>query len=171
MEGKVFKRNSLGWAILDIALLLVVLRLLAGCAPTPQVVTVVVPSIAILPLDSSDDALGRTGCDLMGQPVIFLNGKLTESSKSWVLVHERIHVAQVRAFKGGCEAFSKKYISDSTFKLRVELEAFCQVYLAQVSLGNKPSPDIQGIVWRIMNKYQSEYTEVEVRKYLDCEPP
>lgn len=41
-----------------------------------------------------------------------------------VVAHERTHLAQQSAFPGGPEAFMRRYMNDTAFKLKVEVEAY-----------------------------------------------
>jgi hypothetical protein len=39
--------------------------------------------------------------------------------------HDMVHVRQIMAYRGGCWPFMYRYKSDSAFKSRIELEAYC----------------------------------------------
>ena len=98
--------------------------------------TTVIPYTAVIPLEGSG-ALGRTNCDLAGQPYIQINLNVPPEYRVWILVHERAHVAQIRAFAGTCFDYMARYRDDTPFRLKQEAEAFCAVYTEQKKLGDE----------------------------------
>lgn len=169
------KRLSLAFAVT-----LATTSCCASQAPSPAagVIAVVQPYAAVLVLaDTADHSLGRTGCDLNGQPVIWLHRGLPPERVAAVLLHERVHVEQMRAYVDGCFEFAERYRSDAAFKLRAEAEAFCVVYEAQRRVGAAADPSVARILQILMTPgplgYGATWSEAEAKRAMACwsEPP
>lgn len=148
------------------------LLLALGCTHVveiPRVVTVVVPYVAVLPLEAERDStmLGKQRCDLNGNPTVFVDTTQTPETQRWILTHEAIHVAQTRVH-GGCKAFGERYRDDANFRLMVESEAFCQVALAQQAAGVKVWPDRRDIIWRLQFRYGLLVLPDSIEKAVRC---
>lgn len=161
------------------ALLLCLAVFLAGilvgeCAAQelPRIIVVTRPYAAMLPLDTADHALGRTGCDLGNQPVIYINPRIRAEYVPWVLTHEKIHAYQSWNYPGGCFAFAKRYAEDDAFRLQSEADAFCGVWQAQTESGMEPLPNLATIVALLLSPkqegYSGHWTEADVKKALAC---
>jgi hypothetical protein len=135
------------------------------------VVPVVSAYTAVLLIDDTlDVALGRTACDLNDNAVIYLRGGMARGQLESVLLHERIHVAQTRAFAAGCSAYVARYNSDDAFRLRVEAEAFCGVYEVQMRVSGAANPNLLAIVQTLMQQrsYKATWTPADVRRAMRC---
>jgi hypothetical protein len=149
---------------------LVLLALAVACQPIepPRVVTVVVPYTAVLPLDPGEtNIMGKSGCDMNGAPVIWIHPLLPPEEAQWVLVHERIHITQKYAH-GGCLPFMKKYREDRSFRLDMEVEAFCGTYLAQVAAKVPPNPTRDAIEHILHVYYGQIWSAQEVKDAMVC---
>ncbi len=162
-------KKYLTWTVI-VAFVIIIVNALQACT-MPAVVTVVEPYAALLPQDSSETYLGSMKCDLAGQPYMLLNPRLTPEQVSWVIIHERIHVSQARKYLGGCLNYAHRYETDSLFRLSQEAESFCGVFMAQRKVGINPDPDYEGIIWRLSNRYVSDYERAEVVQRMSCKPP
>ncbi len=124
LEGKV-KRNSLLWGIIDLALLLILLRLLAGCVrPIPETVapnTVGAP--VIVEISNATQSQGMTDCrhDTI---IVFIRADvaLTLNAVS-IFSHEATHAHDMRGWD--CNEYLKRYKSDPKFRLEMETHAYC----------------------------------------------
>lgn len=152
-------------------LLFVLLALLLACAPErpPQVVTVIQPYTAVIPLTTGGDTvLGQMRCDIgAGHSYIEIDTTLPPIRKAYVMMHEVTHTAQARGY-GSCRAFLAKYDQDSTFRLQVEADAYCHVFLAQRATKRDPDPTYEEIVTMLRTRYRAEYTRVYVERHLPC---
>lgn len=147
---------------------LALLCLVAGCTVS-RVVTVVQPYVAVLPIEAPDAVsyLGATRCDLQGHPYILVAPNVSEDSAQWILHHERVHILQIES-NGGCVKFVRRYASDTVFRLVVEAEAFCGVFVAQRALHLSPSPDFDRIVDLLQHWYGAAYTREAVLDAMPC---
>lgn len=117
-------------------LVVIVVRLFAGCArPAADSTAVVprqyqvVPYVPLLPLDSLSPNDGETRCDLLNHPIVLVKlSMMRDSSKAkYLLLHEGTHVRQVFAF-GDCFGFVERIRNDSKFRFAIEAEAYCAVW-------------------------------------------
>lgn len=155
-------RQYLKWVVIA-AFVIIIANLVACARPTP---------VAIIPLEEDDAVLGRVSCDsVKNVPIIGLAPRLDSAQRTWVLLHERIHLSQIKDFGKGCMAFSKRYISDLTFRLKIEAEAFCGVYFVQTAKKVSPEPTLDGIMWRLLNRYDAVWSPIEVSRAMTCLPP
>lgn len=167
--------------ILLCLLAIVVTYRVASCQQPPYVVTVVVPYAAILPItDTSDHSLGHTFCDLAGQPYRTVSMRLSVEDVQWVVLHENIHVVQMREHEGGCFGFAMHYRTDESFRLQMEADAFCGTYTAQVAAGVPPTPTLLHIVVNLMSRpdslnpnrgYPGHWTIEDAEKAMRCWKP
>lgn len=154
-------------------LFLTVIFLLAACAsptPPPRVVTVVVPYVALLPIESFSDFDGRVRCDLQGNPVIYIRTTMEPEQQAWIIVHERVHVAQSQAYPGGCFGLRDEMARDSMFRLRVEAAAYCETFNAQRVAKVEPRPTFGEIVTILRQYYLAAYDSSAVRSAMPCSP-
>jgi hypothetical protein len=71
-------------------------------------------------------SLAVTTCSLNNRPIVLIDSAVWHSEqREMVLVHEQVHVQRALAYRGGCWPFMYRYKSDSAFKSRIELEAYC----------------------------------------------
>src|SRR3954470_17946694 len=101
--------------------------MLTACATKVMTRTVVETRIqyrqifhpSVLALDTADtnnrSVLGGTNCDLSGEPYIVLRPSLDSTRRFWVLIHEHVHVRQMREHTGGCAGFVQEFITNETF--------------------------------------------------------
>lgn len=101
----------------------VILLLLAGCFRVPFVAY----NAAVLRDNLPPDKGAVTVCAENNVPYIVLDsaGQGTQFDEA-LLVHERVHVRQIMQYRGGCWPFVYRYRSDSAFRARIELEAYCE---------------------------------------------
>lgn len=102
---------------------LVVLLILAGCACVVQEAPVIVGHTY------NRDDFAETLCSANGLPFIVVDSEYAEHAggvPEIIYIHEQVHVRQMTRHKGGCRAFNKKYNTDKTFRMNVELEAYCE---------------------------------------------
>lgn len=151
------------------ALALVIACCAIGCAvASPRVVTLVVPYVPILPLEPTNHRwLGAASCDLQGEPVIWLHPALSDEVRPWVLLHERVHIEQMKAF-GGCILFDARIKRDSMFRLHVESEAYCNVLEAQRKTHIVPAPSYGSIVRQLAEDYGFTYEPDSVLAAMTC---
>lgn len=135
----------------------------------PHVVTVIQPYVAVVPLAASGGiTIGQVQCDRgAGYPYIQIDTTLTPEETAAVLIHENIHVAQVRAY-GSCRAFAARYEADTTFRLQVEADAYCGTLNAQRAAKRPADPVFDDIVAMLMQNYRARYTRDAVLKALPC---
>lgn len=148
--------------------------LLAACTrevvvTVPQIVTVPVPYVAIIPVESTDrpNVRGRVECDMVGHPYIRIRRGLPPEVQASTLLHERLHVAQAQAY-GSCLRFAARYQQDSLFRLSTESAAYCGVLIAQRAAQMKPDPDFDTIVQILRFEYEAAYTHDLVIATLPC---
>ena len=111
--------------------LIVLFVLLTGCAVSR--VTLDVPVIlAELP----NNILAQTRCAFNNLPFVVFSDT-TRTPDEGTLVHEKKHVEQSR-MKGGCKAFTQRYRTDSTFRIKTEFEAYCAEAQFWLTRGHHP---------------------------------
>lgn len=145
--------------------------LLAGCGnPPTRVVTMVVPYVAVLPLDvQRDPGLdGRVICDMIGVPVILLRPTLPPEQIPFVMLHEKIHVAQAQAHPRGCIGLRTQMAQDTMYRLQMEAEAFCGVVEAQRRMQVKPEPSVREIVDILATRYYAAYDSTAITAAMRC---
>lgn len=153
------------------AIVLAVFFVGAACAlaPYPRVVTAIEPYTPILPLDeiANPGLDGQVRCDLQGMPVIYIRLTLPDRVAPMVLLHEKIHVTQAHAV-GGCIKLRQRISSDTMFRLQMEADAFCGVYLTEQLAGETPHESVGTIFQTLSTKYGAAYDSAAVRKAMRC---
>ena len=153
-------------------LLVLVAGCVAPCQTTTHVVTRTVPYVALVLQDTADHgALGRSGCDQTGQPYRSISAWAPILLVPWIVLHEDIHVEQMRAHKGGCIGFAIEYNTNPAAKLHYEAEAYCGVFTAQTSVGMTPDPSLHSIVRRLQATYHEDWDEDEIHAAMTCWKP
>lgn len=98
--------------------------------------------------------LGATICS-NERIVIVLAPGLDSNQHREVLVHEKIHVRQIREF-GSCRAFTIKYRASIVFRLGVEIEAYCpEARSRAVKMG------VEGVVVSLSSHLVTSYGGME----------
>lgn len=147
------------------------LALAVACSGPVVVVrdTVTVPYIAVIPIENPDAVtyLGAVRCDLGNKPYVLISTQLSDSAMRWVAKHERVHLDQIQAY-GSCNAFVQQFQVDTMFRLHAEADAYCAIVTAQRKAKVALDPDVEGVIWRLMNRYQASYTRDAVLKALPC---
>lgn len=133
------KKKVWGW-LLICALLILVIRLLGGCASAPvqtariqhDTVTAFFPTV--LELDSSSKNDGEVQCSANNVPYIKIKRRFfPDSMTQWrrrLLIHEETHVRQGLAY-GNCFEWRKKIASDQEFRFNLEAEAYCATWVQE----------------------------------------
>lgn len=154
------------------ALATVVGCLLIGCSARlmPRVVTVVVPYVPILVMDTIREPglMGAVRCDIGGMPYVLMKPGMSVGDAGFVLTHELIHVEQARAHRQGCRGLRAQMGRDSMFRLAMEADAFCGVYRAQQTIGLKPDPTLATIVETLRQRYHAAYDSAAVLRAMSC---
>jgi hypothetical protein len=82
---------------------------------------------AILRVALPEGMAGATRCAENNVPVVWVDsagqGSVDDLS---VQVHERRHTRQAFEFRGGCWPFLYRYREDAEFRVRMELDAYCE---------------------------------------------
>lgn len=143
---------------------LTLLLLVLACA-APQVV----PYVAVIEIENPSRVtyLGGTRCDVHGNPYILLNTHVSAAEQADILLHEHEHLRQIAAY-GSCRGFLQRYDADTVFRLQAEADASCVVANAQRKARATLYPDIEDVIWRLMNRYGARYTRDAVLKALPC---
>jgi hypothetical protein len=101
----------------------VILLFLAGCVRVPFVTY----NAAVMRDNLPPDKAAVTLCAENNVPYIVVDSAArgTDLDEA-LLVHERVHVRQIMAYRGGCWPFVYRYRNDHAFKVRMELAAYCE---------------------------------------------
>ena len=134
---------------------------LAGCVTRAPIPTVILT--APLP----PDKYAQTFCSLNNQPYVVADtGILTIAEFEGIVIHEETHVAQARAFRGGCWPFVYRYQADAAFRRRVEFEAYCAEGRWLIARNRRPD-----VVWnRIRDMMEKLYGAASLPNCLYEEP-
>lgn len=155
-------RKLLGLCVI-IALAIIMLALLSNEAKSVQVV----PYISVVPLPEGDSAAGRVECELGGMPIIGIHPKYV--GNIWVLYHEAVHARQALNHAGGCRGYVFHIIESNSYRLEIEMEAYCEVFAAQLKEGVTPKPSKEEIVVILSGTfYGSRWTKETVQNLLPC---
>lgn len=140
---------------LNACLLVIVLAMLTcqGCASV-RVETKIRPSVIVgefpSPMFPIEDTTrtATTGCDALGNPVIFLNPLWTEkyTAIEWwkpAIIHEYVHANDILNYPGGCKAAQERASKDKDFRLQMELRAYCAAFQFQVKRGDFVNNDLE----------------------------
>lgn len=124
------------------AVMLVIILVLVSCQRAP-ILSAVLPNNA------------RAVCSVNGKPVILLNEQLlgTEESR-FILTHEYVHIRQMGR---NCLKMTEKYRTDSLYRVRSELEAYCEERRERMKYGQDGAFVMEGIKF-VMSKYYSADT-------------
>lgn len=116
------------WMWLLNALLVVLLLNLVACA-------VAVYEAPIITGTVPPPALGVTVCSENNLPVIVISENVPSSPiREVVIFHERVHVEQVRMYRG-CKEFMNAYRNSKHFRVSKEMEAYCKAIPFALDLG------------------------------------
>lgn len=125
-----------------------VLRLLAGCARPQETI------VELTPWSSCDHAqycqIGQVVCSNHNQPVMVLRKGISPEDMPYTLLHERTHERQMAK---DCEGTRQRFRNDSTFRFKMELEAYCNEAKARVLKGNP----IEGVMGGLTSLLQALY--------------
>lgn len=97
--------------------------LLAGCSGAMRLDN---PETPVMPGSLLPSRAGATICAYNNLPIVLVDsGLLASKDGEIVLVHEQVHAARMRAYRGGCWPFTQRYNRDRTFRALEELAAYC----------------------------------------------
>ncbi len=133
------KEKKSAWRLVIIlALLIVVVRLLGGCAKAVQVRQWSIPPVLIKDSAFTGDQVGSMRCDTGNNPVIHIEHKYYADTNAPIYLrlvhHEKIHARQAIYF-GDCKGFVQRIANEIGFRLAIESEAYCAVYMTETSSG------------------------------------
>jgi hypothetical protein len=70
--------------------------------------------------------LGQTVCSFNNQPIVLMDSAVLASNEAEIiLVHEQTHAQRMRDYRGGCWVFINRYRTDSAFRVKEEMAAYC----------------------------------------------
>lgn len=95
-----------------------IITLLAGC------VTVKRDYVPVIEVPTDNNVLGWTTCDQAGNIVILYKETVDPNYFRYLMLHENVHVWQIRKY-GDCEEFMKAYSASKSMQLQIEGEAEC----------------------------------------------
>lgn len=102
------------------------------------------PQIAYMSLPGTIS--GVTICDEQNNPLILLDWKMQGDSSmtAFVLIHEMVHVDQMRHYKnGGCKAVQARYRIDPEFRFEVEWGGYCSQARFLVQSGHAKQAEME----------------------------
>lgn len=94
------------------------LLVVVGCAPVYE------PPVLVWDVG---DRAAVTTCTLNNQAIVFLHPNVAGTWKQeFILEHEKDHSVDATYFKGGCNAFLRKYADNKSFRIKTEYKAYCK---------------------------------------------
>lgn len=132
------------------------ITLLTSCA-TPYVPVVVIPT---------SKAQGWTVCDQKGNPAIVYYNSVPPDYERFLLLHEWVHVSQVRR-DGDCRRFLRKYAASELVRMESEAEAECVVVALAIIEGY---PVDTRALWEYFAQSYPNTSEEERAQALSCVP-
>jgi hypothetical protein len=106
--------------------------------------------------------LGQTVCSFDNQPVVLMDSAvLTSNEAEIILVHEQTHAQRMRAYRGGCWVFTKRYRTDSAFRVKEEIAAYCAEGRFAMERGRNAESAWQRIKFVMRENFNVRLTEAE----------
>lgn len=134
VDANVEARKVIGWWL--VVLLACITVAMLGCLPprsSPPLDRTLVVSAGNWPYS----ALAMTTCSSTNKPVIILRDvQIDTNIAKIIMVHELVHVRQLQR---DCIGTYQRYLTDSAFRLSMELEAYCEDSAYALSIGASPA--------------------------------